>query len=131
VSVRTGTCACGQLSATCTGDPVRVSVCHCLNCQRRSGSAFAVQARWPDDRVELTGDRNQWRRVGGDGGAAAHFFCPVCGVTIAYVLDSQPGLIAVPVGAFADPDFPPPVYSVYEERKHAWLEISGELEHFP
>jgi hypothetical protein len=130
VSERTGTCPCGQLSATCTGDPVRISVCHCLNCKRRSGSAFAAQARWPDDRVRLTGEHKQWQQAGDSGGVATHSFCPACGVTVAYVLDSMPGLTAVPVGIFADPAFPPPVYSVYEERKHAWVEITGDLEHF-
>jgi hypothetical protein len=47
MTARTACCRCKQLSATVTGDPVRVSVCHCLNCKKRSGSAFAVQARWP------------------------------------------------------------------------------------
>ena len=52
---RVASCRCGQLTATCRGEPVRVSVCHCLNCQKRSGSAFAAQARWPDDQVTITG----------------------------------------------------------------------------
>ena len=48
-------CRCGQLRATVTGEPFRVSVCHCLNCKKRSGSAFAVQARWPKAQVTLEG----------------------------------------------------------------------------
>ena len=46
-------CRCGQLKATVAGDSVRVSVCHCLNCKKRSGSAFAVQARWPKEDVAI------------------------------------------------------------------------------
>jgi hypothetical protein len=43
----------------------------------------------------------------------------------------QPELIAVSIGAFAEPGFPPPDYSVYEARKHAWLAISGEgIDHY-
>jgi hypothetical protein len=41
----------------------------------------------------------------------------------------MPGMIAVPVGAFADPSFPPPVYSVYEARKHAWITVPEDIEH--
>ena len=53
---RTASCRCGRLSATCTGDPVRISVCHCLDCQRRSGSSFAAQARFPVHQVTIVGE---------------------------------------------------------------------------
>jgi hypothetical protein len=43
----------------------------------------------------------------------------------------MPELIAVALGAFADPDFPGPYFSVWEQRKHAWVTITGdEVEHF-
>ena len=127
---RVATCRCGQLRAECTGDPGRVSVCHCLECQKRSGSAFSFQARWLEDRVEMTGTFNEWSCVGDSGGSATFRFCPQCGATIAYVIDRMPGMIAIPVGAFADPTFPSPHFSVYEERKHVWVEVLGdEVEH--
>jgi hypothetical protein len=130
-TIRVATCRCGQLRASCTGEPVRVSVCHCLECQKRSGSVFAVQARWPDQRVELTGAFNEWSRAGDSGTRATFRFCPTCGATVAYVHEGMPGVTAIAVGACADPGFPPPEYSVYEERKHAWVAISGgEIEHF-
>jgi hypothetical protein len=128
VTVRTATCRCGQLHATCEGEPVRVSVCHCLECQRRSGSAFAVQARWPEAQVTISGESRSWSRTG-ESGSTAHFhFCPMCSATIAYTNDNLPGLIAIPVGAFADPAFPPPSFSVFENRKHPWVEITGDVE---
>ncbi len=49
------------------------------------------------------------------------YFCPDCGATVYYVLDSAPQVVAVPVGAFADPAFPPPEISVWESRKHPWI----------
>jgi hypothetical protein len=128
---RVATCRCGQLRVTCTGEPVRVSVCHCLDCQKRSGSSFAAQARWPDERVELAGAFNEWSRAGDSGESATFRFCPTCGSTVAYVHEGMPGLTAVAVGAFADPDFPPPIYSVYEARKHKWVAIVGDgIEHW-
>lgn len=123
---RIATCACGQLRAACSGDPVRVSVCHCLNCQKRSGSAFAVQARWPNERIELAGDYREWTLTGDSGTTTTFRFCPTCGVTVTYINEGMEGLTAVAVGAFADPDFPPPEYSVYEERKHRWVAIVGD-----
>jgi len=127
---RIASCPCGQLSVTCTGEPVRISVCHCLDCKRRSGSAFSAQARWPDAQVTITGRSKAFTRVGDSGRSATFSFCPDCGATMHFAIDALPGLTAVPLGAFADPAFPPPQFSVYESRKHAWLEITGEgVEH--
>src|SRR3546814_12386839 len=47
----TATCRCGQLRAVCEGEPVRVSVFHCLECQKRSGGAFAAKEGWPEGRA--------------------------------------------------------------------------------
>lgn len=127
---RTATCRCGQLSAECKGEPVRVSACHCLECQKRTGSVFGMQARWRDENVRLTGDFNEWRRDCDSDHVATYRFCPVCGSTLAFVIEGWPGVTAIPVGAFADPDFPPPRFSVYEHRKHPWVEIGIEgIEH--
>ena len=127
---RIATCRCGQLRAVCSGEPVRVSVCHCLACQKRSGSAFSAQARWPEDQVTLHGQAKIWERVADSGGRVAYRFCGECGSTVAYTTDGWPGLVAVPLGAFADPTFPAPKHSVYEHRKHAWVAVLGEdVEH--
>ena len=128
MTIREATCRCGRLRAICTGDPVRVSVCHCLNCQKRSGSAFAYQARWPDDRVELSGEAREWSQAGDSGTVATFRFCATCGATLSFVSEGIPGFTAIAVGAFADPNFPPPSVSVWEERKHSWVAISGAFE---
>lgn len=123
---RTATCRCGQLIATCDGEPVRISACHCLECQKRSGSAFAAQARWNESDVAISGNFKVWERLADSGHRATYQFCPECGSTLAYVIEGWPGVIAIPVGAFADLNFPPPSFSVYEHRKHSWVEILGD-----
>lgn len=131
MTTRTATCRCGQFRAETTGDPVRISVCHCLECQKRSGSSFAAQARWPDDQVRFTGEAKAWSTTGDSGTLATFRFCPECGSTVAYASEGMPGLTAIAIGAFADPGFGAPLYSVYEGRKHQWVEISGEgVEHY-
>jgi hypothetical protein len=126
MTIRTATCQCGALTARCEGEPVRVSACHCLECQRRSGSAFAVQARFRAEQVTTHGDTGTWSRTGDDGTTAHFRFCPTCGSTVFYLMEAEPDLIAVAVGAFADPDFPAPTRSVYEGRRHGWTGIFGE-----
>lgn len=122
---REASCTCGQLTAVCADEPVRVSVCHCYACQQRTGSAFGVQARFAADTVTLAGEATEFTRTG-DGGAKATFrFCPTCGDTVSYTLDVFPGWVMVPVGAFGDRDFPAPTATVYEDRAHPWLELHG------
>jgi hypothetical protein len=126
--MRTASCSCGQLKISCEGEPVRVSLCHCLNCQRRSGSVFAVQARWPRDRVTIEGRATEYTITGDEGGKATFRFCPTCGATVYYIADGMPDLVAVPVGAFADPTFPPPQYTVYGVRRHPWVTTDPAIE---
>lgn len=126
MTIRTGSCRCGRLSVECRGDPVRVSVCHCLDCKRRTGAAFSAQARWADADVTLSGEPKAWTHVNEEGNSATFLFCPDCGSPIAYTLEVMPGVTAIPIGAFADPDFPAPAFSVYESRKHKWVDIVGD-----
>lgn len=105
---------------SCEGEPIRISICHCLACQKRTGSAFGIQARWPSDRVTIEGHAQEWVRTGDEGSSATFRFCPTCGAIVYWDNDSMPGMIAVPVGAFADPTFPPPQVSVYGVRRHPW-----------
>ena len=95
-------------------------MCHCLACQKRTGSAFSIQARWPSERVTIAGQAQEYRRTGDEGSTATFRFCPTCGATVYWDNDSMPGMIAVPVGAFADPTFPPPRVAVYIARRHPW-----------
>jgi hypothetical protein len=132
VTERTASCRCGQLKATVTGEPVRVSVCHCLDCKKRSGSSFAVQARWPAEQVRVDGRSKDWVKVGDSGNRATFTFCPDCGSDIHYRVEGELShLIAIPLGAFEEPFFGTLAYSVFEGRKHNWVEISGDdVEHF-
>jgi len=130
MSERIASCRCGQLRATASGEPVRLSVCHCLNCKKRSGSAFAVQARWPADQVTIAGEARTFTMAGDSGDRATFHFCPDCGSDVYYVAEAMADMIAIPLGAFDDPFFGTPAYSVYEGRKQDWVEIAGEgVEH--
>jgi hypothetical protein len=102
-------------------------MCHCLECQKRTGSIFGTQARFPRERVTIEGGAAQWTRLGDSGQSATFNFCPVCASTVYWELTGAPGFVSVAVGAFADPNFPPPYVSVYEERQHAWALAAGEL----
>lgn len=127
----TASCRCGQLRAVAEGDPVRVSVCHCLACQKRTGSVFSTQARWPAECVEVAGVAKAWTRAADSGQATTYHFCPECGSTVYYGGGNYPELVAIPLGALDDPYIvDSPDYSVWERRKHDWLELTDpDIEH--
>ncbi len=105
-------------------------MCHCLECQRRSGAPFAVQARFAAEDVRVEGRFNVFERRGDDGGVVRFQFCPECGSTVLYSQTDVPELIAIAVGAFADPSFPAPTVSVYEARQHAWVTTPDDATHY-
>lgn len=119
---RTASCSCGQLRLTCDGEPVRVSVCHCLECQKRTGSVFAAQARFARANVKIEGRASHWSRTGDSGSTATFHFCPTCSAILYWDMDAAPDFVAIPIGAFADPNFPPPQVAVYEDRQHPWTQ---------
>jgi hypothetical protein len=128
--VRTASCSCGRLTVTTYGEPVRVGVCHCLACQRRTGSVFAAQARFPRENVEISGRSVEYVRLGDEGNPVVFSFCAECGATVHYaVAGYDVDTIAIPVGAFADPDFPSPTASSYGEHMHRWVALPGDIEH--
>jgi hypothetical protein len=130
MKTRTATCSCAQLSLETQGKPERVSICHCLACQKRTGSVFGAQARFPRSHVRIQGESREWIRVG-DGGSKITFnFCPNCGSTVYYaVAGYDEESVAIAVGAFAEPGFPTPTFSVYEERMHSWVGLPPNIEH--
>lgn len=123
-------CSCGGLTATVDAYSPVVSACHCIACQRRSGSPFGTAAYFPVEAVTITGEWREWTRPTASGSTATTSFCPTCGSTIALALARRPEIIGIPVGTFADPAYPPPIRSVFEEKKHDWVEIAAP-QHFP
>ncbi len=128
-NTRTASCSCGSVTLRVSGDPVRVSICHCFACQKRSGAPFAQQARFERDQVSVQGPTRQYERKA-DSGNLVHFhFCPNCATVMYYCLQLIPDHIAIPVGLLAEPDFPAPDFSVYEARMHHWVKLPDNMEH--
>jgi hypothetical protein len=128
---RHAACSCGQLRLAAEGDPIRITMCHCLACQRRTGSAFGVQARFRSDQVRVVGRSTEYARTSDEEDHVVHVFhfCPDCGATVFFTDATASDVVKVPVGAFADPSFPPPTVSIYESRQHQWLAVTTAIEH--
>ena len=121
---RVAQCNCGQLQAECEGEPIRVSVCHCLACKRRTGSAFSRNATFNVGQVRTGGRWSSFSRVTDTGRTNTYHFCRECGSTVFYEVEMRPGTLSVPAGAFADAAVPPPSAEVFPERSVRWCQVS-------
>ena len=121
---RTARCDCGQLAVSCDGEPASVSLCHCLACQMRTLSTYGIAAFFARDRVNISGQGRRYTRSSDSGFEVTFHFCGDCGSTVYWEPQRKPQMVAVAVGAFADPGFPPPSKFVYEEHLHPWAAIS-------
>ena len=119
---RTASCSCGQLCIRVEGEPQGVGVCNCLACQRRTGSVFAALASFAAP-FKVFGDATEYLRSGDQGAQFLFRFCPVCGTTVFHTEVGSDKSVSVAVGAFADPQFPAPQVSVYDCRRHPWVQL--------
>jgi hypothetical protein len=121
MTTRRAACSCGQLHLSIEGEPARISMCHCLACQRRTGAVISNQARFRREQINISGNATAWMRTAESGNAVTFHFCPSCGSTVYWESEGFPGYVAVAIGNFADPNFPAPTIAVWEESRHAWV----------
>ena len=127
MTIHHASCHCRQLSLDCEGNPTMVALCHCKDCQRRTGSAIHLGAWFARTNTKLTGEYKIYTTVQHDGLEMAYHFCPTCGSNLFWTTPKMPGAMGVAVGCFADPQFPQPKVSFYENQRHAWLTLPENI----
>lgn len=101
-----GGCVCGAIRFTATGEPLRVTICHCTWCQRRTGTAFGTEVVFESGQVTLRGEAARYRHLSDQSGRWLDLeFCPRCGTNLGFTLEAAPGLRTLPAGAFDDPSW--------------------------
>jgi hypothetical protein len=126
-SERTASCLCGNLQAVARGEPEAVYLCSCLDCQRKSGSAFTYAALYAESAVRGEGEFRAFRRRGDSGRFIENQFCPTCGVTVLFLAEGMPGFVGIAAGCFADPDFAQPSRLYWAGRHHDWLVLPESI----
>jgi hypothetical protein len=129
-----GGCVCGSVRYACTGDPERVTVCHCLWCQRRTGSAFGTEAVFKERNVSFSGiEPTRYRHVSDESGRWLEiYFCPRCGSNLGFTLQAVPGIRTVPAGTLDDTSSLSPKQTkfrhVFVRSRRDWSELTSEVE---
>ncbi|HEX4737126.1 MAG TPA: GFA family protein [Allosphingosinicella sp.] len=125
---RVATCHCGALALECRGEPLKVSLCHCLDCQRRTGSAFSVAVFYPREQVSaLRGETASFERGSASGFDVTFRFCPRCGTNLWWEPARLPELVGIAIGGFADSAFPAPEQAVWSKDRHQWLDVLADI----
>ena len=128
-NTRRATCSCGQLSIEVHGEPLGVGVCHCLACQRRTGSVFATLASFATP-YTVFGTAKEYVRTGDQGAQFRFRFCPHCGSSVFHTEEGDDTSVSVAVGALVDPLAVVPQVSVYDARRHPWVRLPDGVERF-
>lgn len=121
--MREAQCCCGGLKVETTADPQFVVMCHCHECQRRTGAPFGVSAYFAEDDLKITGRSTAYKRSTDTGRSLTGQFCPTCGTTVHWRAELRPDWIGVAVGCFNDSQFPAPQRAVHTISKHEWIAI--------
>lgn len=119
--MRTAKCACGGLTVNTPVNPKFVVMCHCTECQRRTGAPFGISAFFDSDDLEISGESTVFERSSDAGRSVHSHFCPNCGTTVYSYMELAPGQVVVAAGCFGDPDFPKPDQVVHAKCKHTWV----------
>ena len=128
---REGGCQCGAVRYRFEGEPISLAVCHCTECQRQSGSAFGMSLTVrKEDFHLLQGTLKTFDRKADTGRIVTCAFCPECGTRIYHAPHYRTDAINIKPGTFDDTSFLQPKYEVWTKRKHAWVDLLGEVVSF-
>lgn len=129
-----GGCVCGGMRFKASGTPLRVTVCHCLWCQRRTGTAFGTEVVYPQEKVGWLGDSaSRYRHISDESGRWLDIeFCGRCGSNLGFTLEAAPGIRTLPAGIFDDPAWFSPdrqkFKHVYLRSRRNWPDLSSLVE---
>ena len=128
--LREGGCSCGAVRYRLAAEPLIVHCCHCLNCQRQTGSAFVINLLIETDRLELlAGDPQPVDVPRDDGSAQTIFRCPACQVAV-FSQYGHPGVRFVRAGTLDDPSTVSPDVHIYTQSKLGWVTLPADVPAF-
>lgn len=124
-----GGCLCGSVRYESVAEPAMVAVCHCLTCQKNTGSGFSVNLAMPQNSVAIKGDSlaTYEDRGGASGKVFYRTFCSRCGSPISGSGDAYPGLLFIKAGTLDDPSWVKPSVHIWCAEKQPWVIIEESV----
>ena len=125
-----GGCLCGKVRYSADAEPAFVGVCHCADCQRFTGSAFAAVVAVPAPALEVRETLRTFTKPGDTGQPMHRRFRPECGSGVVDEADALPGVVMVNAGTLDDRSWVRPQSEVYCDSAQPWVRLGGELQRF-
>ena len=126
-----GGCACGGIRYETDADPILMLNCHCRDCQRATGSAYAAFVMVPKTAVRLEGEPSYHCRVGDAGKAVERGFCPTCGSPVMTILERLPHLLGLQAGSLDDPSRYKPAMDIFIASAQPWDHLHPDTQKLP
>jgi hypothetical protein len=123
----TGGCLCGAVRYIAEANPASTIICHCRDCQKFGGSAFAALVPVSKEKVTINGRLKTFSSPGGSGKPLLRHFCPECGSSVAEEPGIRPGLLVLTVGTFDDPRMAQPARENFRDDAWSWVQVHGEI----
>lgn len=124
-----GGCLCGAVRYSFEGEPAGAMVCHCIHCQKQSGSAFSTILSVPESALELRGEPTVYHDHGESGKAVDRIFCGTCGSPLISKVEVAPGMAFIKAGTLDDASSFEPTMHFWTRSKQCWVD-TGELPAF-
>jgi len=126
-----GGCLCGAVRYECAAEPIISGFCHCRNCQKLSGTAFATALAVPSEALKIRGKLTYYEIKADSGNTTRNGFCPTCGSRVFGGSTGMPGMTVVFAGSLDDPSALHPGMHVYTASAQPWDKIGADLPRFP
>jgi hypothetical protein len=115
-----GGCACGSVRYECEAEPVFMLNCHCRDCQRANGSAYAAIMAVPASSVQMRSAPRYYTVTGGSGAAVERGFCEVCGSQVTIKIGRRPDVLGLQAGSLDDPSLYKPTKDLFTASAQPW-----------
>jgi len=127
---RQGGCQCGKVGFTMRDEPQMVAVCHCRDCQKQTGSAFAVVVIAAETTVTLRGTASMFATTGDSGRQVERHFCPHCGSPVYMRVPAVPDAVMLMAGAFDEISWVRPAMHFFCDSAQPWLTLPEDVKKF-
>ncbi len=126
-----GGCSCGAVRFRLASAPMFVHCCHCRDCQKQTGGAFAINALYETDRIEITAGAPEPVAMPTDSGRPHDIYrCPECKVAVWSDYGRRPYLRFVRVATLDDPTAITPDVHIFTRSKLPWVGLPADVPAF-
>lgn len=126
-----GGCLCGKVRYSADAEPAFVGICHCKNCQKGTGTAFAAVVALPKPALSVAGDLKTFTGRGDSGKETYRRFCPECGSPLIDEAEVMPGVVMVMAGTLDDASWVKPTMEIFCDSAQPWVKLEGDMKSFP